>query len=64
MVITMVVASVMSKIGPFYSFARWLLTSTGLVRYQHPTDEELKVKGHNDFQSSKGANFLTIPGSS
>ena len=63
MVITMVVASVMSKIGPFYSFARWLLTSTGLVRYQHPTDEELKVKGHNEQCLNKGANFLTIPGS-
>ena len=24
------------------SFARWLLTSTGLVRYMHPSDEELK----------------------
>ena len=40
--ITMVVASVMSKIGPFMSFARWLLVSTGLVRYVHPSDEELK----------------------
>ena len=32
----------MAKIGPFVSFARWLLTSTGLIRYQHPSDEELK----------------------
>ena len=30
-VITMVMASVMSKIGPFMSLARWLLTSTGKV---------------------------------
>ena len=38
----MVMASVMAKIGPFVSFARWLLTSTGLIRYMHPSDEELK----------------------
>ena len=32
--ITLVVASVMSRVGPFFSFARWLLTrGAGLVRY-------------------------------
>jgi hypothetical protein len=41
-VITMVVASIMSKVGPYLSFARWMLTSSGLVRYVHPSDEELK----------------------
>ena len=41
-VITMVMASIMTKIGPFMSFARWILTSSGLVRYMHPSDEELK----------------------
>ena len=47
-VITMVMASIMTKIGPFMSFARWILTSNGLVRYLHPSDEELKpleIKG-------------------
>ena len=47
-VITMVMASVMTKIGPFMSLARWILTSNGLVRYLHPSDEELKpleIKG-------------------
>ena len=38
----MVTASIMTKVGPFMSFARWILTSSGLVRYMHPTDEELK----------------------
>ena len=41
-VITMVVASIMSKVGPYLSFARWMLSSSGLVRYVHPSDEELK----------------------
>ena len=41
--ITLVVASVMSRVGPFFSFARWLLTKgSGLVRYVHPDDEELR----------------------
>ena len=47
-VITMVMASIMTKVGPFMSFARWILTSNGLVRYLHPSDEELKpleIKG-------------------
>ena len=38
----MIVASVMSKVGPYMSFARWILTSSGLVRYMHPSDEELR----------------------
>jgi len=41
--ITLVVASVMSRVGPFFSFARWLLTrGAGLVRYVHPDDDELR----------------------
>lgn len=42
-VITMVVASIMSKIGPYMSFARWILTYSGLIRYMHPSDEELRA---------------------
>ena len=38
----MVVASIMSKVGPYMSFASWILTSSGLVRYMHPSDEELR----------------------
>lgn len=34
--------SVIQKIGPHFSFARWLLCSTGLVRYLYPTDNELR----------------------
>lgn len=42
-VITLVVASVMSKVGPYMSFARWLLTRyAGLVRYMHPSDDEIR----------------------
>ena len=39
----MVLASVMSKFGPYMSFARWILTASGLVRYMHPSDEELRT---------------------
>lgn len=34
--------SVIQKLGPHFSFARWLLCSTGLVRYLYPTDSELR----------------------
>ncbi|XP_041955847.1 transmembrane protein 161B [Alosa sapidissima] len=42
LVVTMVMASVIQKIIPHYSFARWLLCSGGLRWYQHPTDDELR----------------------
>ncbi|KAL2092367.1 hypothetical protein ACEWY4_012165 [Coilia grayii] len=38
----MVMASVIQKIIPHYSFARWLLCSGGLRWYQHPSDDELR----------------------
>lgn len=34
--------SVIQKLNPHFSFAKWLLCSTGLIRYLHPTDKELK----------------------
>lgn len=34
--------SVIQKLGPHYSLARWLLCSTGLIRYLYPTDIELR----------------------
>lgn len=41
--ITLVVASVMSRIGPYYSLGRWMLTrGANLVRYVHPEDDELR----------------------
>ncbi|XP_028852948.1 transmembrane protein 161B [Denticeps clupeoides] len=42
LVVTMVMASVIQKIIPHYSFARWLLCSGSLRWYQHPSEEELR----------------------
>lgn len=42
LVITLIMISIIQKVGPHYSFARWLLCSTGLVRYLYPTDNELR----------------------
>ncbi|XP_024909055.1 transmembrane protein 161B isoform X2 [Cynoglossus semilaevis] len=42
LVVTMVMASVIQKIIPHYSFARWLLCSGSLWWYQHPTEDELR----------------------
>lgn len=41
-VITLVMISIIQKLGPYYSFAQWLLCSTGLIRYLYPTDTELR----------------------
>ncbi|XP_027720126.1 transmembrane protein 161B isoform X1 [Vombatus ursinus] len=43
LVVTMVMASVMQKILPHYSLARWLLCNGSLRWYQHPTEEELRL---------------------
>lgn len=34
--------SIIQKLGPYFSFAKWILCSQGLVRYLYPTDAELK----------------------
>lgn len=40
-VFSLAMFSFLQKLSPFYSFGRWLL-SNRLVRFLHPTDEELK----------------------
>ncbi|KAJ9596712.1 hypothetical protein L9F63_012254 [Diploptera punctata] len=43
LVITLVMVSIIQKLGPHFSLARWILCSTGLVRYLYPTDDELRA---------------------
>lgn len=43
LVMTLIMVSVIQKLSPHYSLARWILCSTGLIRYLHPTDTELKA---------------------
>ncbi|XP_011861929.1 PREDICTED: transmembrane protein 161B isoform X3 [Vollenhovia emeryi] len=43
LVITLVVVSVIQKLSPHFSFARWILCSTGLTRYLYPTDQQLRA---------------------
>ncbi|KAG0710169.1 Transmembrane protein 161A [Chionoecetes opilio] len=55
LVVTMVMASVLSRLTPHYSLGRWLLCGTGLVFYLHPTDEELRsVAGVPKEKGKKG----------
>ncbi|KAM6105199.1 transmembrane protein 161B isoform 2-T2 [Pterocles gutturalis] len=70
LVVTMVMASVIQKIIPHYSFARWLLCSGSLRWYQHPTEEELRIlAGKQRGKSKKDRKYnghienkpLTIP---
>lgn len=39
---TLVMVSVIQKFSKHYSLAKWILCSTGLIRFLHPTDKELK----------------------
>ncbi|XP_044311779.1 transmembrane protein 161A [Varanus komodoensis] len=55
LVFSLMVASVMQKMTPHWSFARWLLCNGSLRRYKHPPEEELlalagkqKPKGKRD----------------
>lgn len=43
-VVTMVMASVLSKVTGYFSLAQWLMCDR-LVRYLHPTDDELRMLG-------------------
>ncbi|NXP26300.1 T161A protein, partial [Scytalopus superciliaris] len=40
-VVTLLAASLLQKMAPHCSFARWLLCNGSLYRYKHPSDEEL-----------------------
>lgn len=42
LVITLIMVSVIQKLSPHFSLAKWILCSTGLSRYLHPTDDELR----------------------
>lgn len=42
LVITLVMISIIQKLGPHFSLARWILCSTGLIRYLYPTNTELR----------------------
>jgi hypothetical protein len=42
-VLTLIMVSIIQKLSPYFSLAKWLLCSTGLIRYLHPTDDELKT---------------------
>lgn len=47
-------ASIIQKLSPHVSFAKYLLCSTGLIRYLHPTDDELKTMAGVPKEKSKG----------
>ncbi|XP_073983250.1 transmembrane protein 161-like emei [Rhodnius prolixus] len=54
LVITLVMVSVIQKLGKHYSLARWFLCSTGLVRYLYPTDDELRSLAGIPREKTKG----------
>lgn len=56
LVLSLIMFSFLQKLGPYYSFGRWLL-SRRLVRYLHPTDDDLKkAAGIPSSVNGKGKN--------
>lgn len=55
LVISMVMASLLSKLSTHMSFGRWLLVNR-LVRYLHPTDDELRTLARIPIDKGKGRN--------
>ncbi|PIO27179.1 hypothetical protein AB205_0191950, partial [Aquarana catesbeiana] len=43
LVVTLLVASIMQRVSPHYSFARWILCNGSLFRFKHPTEDELRA---------------------
>ncbi|XP_018423911.1 PREDICTED: transmembrane protein 161A [Nanorana parkeri] len=43
MVVSLLAASIMHRVSPHYSFARWILCNGSLFRYKHPTEDELRA---------------------
>ncbi|KAB0395206.1 hypothetical protein E2I00_019611, partial [Balaenoptera physalus] len=43
MVVTLLTATLMHRLAPHCSFARWLLCNGSLFRYKHPSEEELRA---------------------
>ncbi|XP_053976884.1 transmembrane protein 161B [Hylaeus anthracinus] len=43
LVITLIMVSIIQKLTPHFSLARWILCSTGLTRYLYPTDQQLRA---------------------
>ncbi|XP_043517829.1 transmembrane protein 161B [Frieseomelitta varia] len=55
LVITLIMVSVIQKVTPHFSLARWILCSTGLTRYLYPTDQQLRtLAGVPKEKSKKG----------
>ncbi|XP_054280443.1 transmembrane protein 161B [Macrosteles quadrilineatus] len=54
LVLTLVMVSIIQKISPHFSFSRWLICSTGLIRYLYPTNDELKTLARVPKEKPKG----------
>ncbi|XP_015777824.1 PREDICTED: transmembrane protein 161B-like [Acropora digitifera] len=54
-VLSVAMATILQKISPFISLGKWILCNEHLVRYLHPSDEELRsLIGKSAVSSNKG----------
>lgn len=60
-VVSLILLSFLQKICPIYSLGRWLLTKQNLVRYLHPTNEELKqISGGHCFRATRYTKYEQV----
>lgn len=61
-VLSVVMATLLQKFSPFISLGRWILCNNHLVRYLHPTDDELKgLIGKNSVATGKNKGKKAAP---
>ncbi|XP_012368299.2 transmembrane protein 161A [Octodon degus] len=62
LVVTLFTATLMHRLAPHCSFARWLLCSGSLFRYKHPSEEELRALAGKQRPRGRRERWPNIPG--
>ena len=60
LVFSLIILSFLQKLSPYFSFGRWLLCGR-LVRFLHPSDEDLRRAAGVPHNSGKGKGIKQDP---
>ncbi|XP_048198576.1 transmembrane protein 161A isoform X1 [Perognathus longimembris pacificus] len=62
LVVTLLTATLMHRLAPHCSFARWLLCNGSLFRYKHPSEEELRALASRQRPRGRRERWAAGPG--
>ncbi|XP_069864644.1 transmembrane protein 161A isoform X2 [Dipodomys merriami] len=62
LVVTLLMATLMHRLAPHCSFARWLLCNGSLFRYKHPSEEELRALAGRQRPRGRKERWASGPG--